>query len=343
MSTMPSKFERGDRPQRKTRGNIVIAFEGYKTEPRYFKHLEESRFFPNSELSLVPLWRDLSKINDSNPVKVLQFLKENQEWIESEDDICPVNLFLRKYLHTVAWKFKKGLYDKLYPHLEQNGNRLKLKFPVFENYMENLLQILDAKGLVDADGKVKISKSLAPINEFMKTVFPEYDFSEEIKPYSFKKPCNFDENYYVMLVDRDQKTFGKKIVEEVRSDCSKHGYKLILTSPYFELWLTLHFEKYEKEKLLEFVKEEVQLIYEQGIPRSDIGRSLGPKRYMELLKPGYTKNGTFEWVKRSDIDRALANSEDLCTNLDMLVQELHSNDLSSVGTNIKELFDLLKE
>ncbi|AMH94970.1 hypothetical protein AR505_1255 [methanogenic archaeon ISO4-H5] len=193
------------------------------------------------------------------------------------------------------------------------------------------------------DGKVKISNSLAPINEFMKTVFPEYDFSEEIKPYSFKKPCNFDENYYVMLVDRDQKSFGKKNVEEVRSDCSKLGYKLILTSPYFELWLTLHFEKYEKEKLLEFVKEEVQLIYEQGIPRSNIGRSLGPKRYMELLKPGYTKNGTFEWVKRSDINRALANSEDLCTNLDMLVQELHSNDLSSVGTNIKELFDLLKE
>ena len=55
----------------------------------------------------------------------------------------------------------------------------------------------------------------------------------------------------------------------------------------------------------------------------------------------YRKDDDFEWVTRMDIARALANSKELCTDLKLLTKELSTYDLSSVGTNMNELFALL--
>ena len=55
----------------------------------------------------------------------------------------------------------------------------------------------------------------------------------------------------------------------------------------------------------------------------------------------YRKDDDFEWVTRMDIARALSNSKELCTDLKLLIKELSTYDLSSVGTNMNELFALL--
>ncbi len=55
----------------------------------------------------------------------------------------------------------------------------------------------------------------------------------------------------------------------------------------------------------------------------------------------YHKDDDFEWVTRMDIARALSNSKELCTDLKLLTKELSTYDLSSVGTNMNELFALL--
>ena len=55
----------------------------------------------------------------------------------------------------------------------------------------------------------------------------------------------------------------------------------------------------------------------------------------------YRKDDDFEWVTRADIVRALSNSKELCTDLKLLTKELSTYDLSSVGTNMNELFALL--
>lgn len=339
---MGSNFVRVKRPQLRTRKNVIIAFEGYKTEPKYFDVIAKSRWLRNSELKLVPLWRDLSKINEANPTEVMKYLKENQEWIESKDGSCPLDLFLTKYLHKISRVFP-DLKTVLYPHQEQSGSRLRLEFHDFETCKQNLSAILKIRNLVSADGKIVIPEVLDVLNTFMEGVYPDYDFINEVRPYSFRKPCDFGENHYVMVVDRDQRSFSLDNVREVTSGCTDNGYMLILTTPYFELWLAMHLANYEKDEMLQYIREEVELIYEKKTKRSTINRDLGALAYMKILMPEYEKNNSFNWVTLDHINRALARSKELCTDLSLLTKELRSDDLSTVGTNMGDLFALLIE
>ena len=95
---MPSKSDRGKRETRKPVSQIILAFEGIKTEPNYFKAISHSGIAKNSKLKLISLPRDRTRVDDSHPEMVLKYLEDNQTWIESDDDRCPVDLFLIKYL-----------------------------------------------------------------------------------------------------------------------------------------------------------------------------------------------------------------------------------------------------
>ena len=262
---MGSNFDRSKRQQLKTRGNIVIAFEGYETEPGYFIALRDSRMFPDSKLTPVPLKRDESKVEESNPVQVMAYLRKNQEWIESEDDYCPTDIFLTIYVRHVANE---------YPDLKEilnhkNKNKKEERYPNFGNTKRELREELDSHGLILPDDKVDINDSLNDLNTYMNNKYPGYAFDLHLFPNIFERPCNFGENHYVMVVDRDQVSFKPKDVNTVLKGCSERGYMLIVTSPCFELWVAMHFEKYSKDEMLEHVRDYVVKVYDWRMKLSD--------------------------------------------------------------------------
>ena len=343
MRTTPSKNSRSTRAEKTISNSVIVAFEGYSTEPKYFKKIKESKLFPGSRIELVPLWRDFSEIGNSHPLLVVEYLKDNQSWINSKGNKCPVNLFLTKYLHTVARKYA-ALKEEFYPEQQNEGLRFNPKFEYLEETKKCLRDELRGKNKIDSEEMVDIDEAIPILNAVMKSRHSDYSFDGEVTAHSilFKKPCNFGRNQFVMVVDRDQQSFSIEDVERVMSTCSNNGYHLIVSNPNFELWLAMHFKDYRREEMLECIQEMAELKYDAGKTKKQLkGRAPGPIEYLEKIHPGYKKNEDFEWVGRNGVARAIENSKELCTKLDGLVGEIRSDDLSAVGTNMAELFELL--
>ncbi len=336
---MPSKSARGLRPERKVVTHIIMAFEGFRTEPNYFHSLKEKRLFPESKLTLEPLPRDEFKKNDSNPEKVLRFLKFNRRWIESEDGSCPVDLFFTKYLRTVVNRFPE-LKGTFYSSRNFDGTKSRWDFPCIYECKDRFYSLLKDKGLINFNSVI-IKDVLEPLNKYMEDAFPGYDFDRHIGEEAFEKPYDMGCNHYAMVVDRDQESFHKNQVEDVSAVCDKEGFLLIISNPNFELWLSMHFKKYSKDVMMEYLHEFADLKYKQGKKNAEIGRDIGPISYLRKFRPDYKKGETFWWLEQSMVERAIANSTELCTEISELKKEISTEDLSPVGTNMRDLFNLM--
>ncbi len=256
---MGSKFDRSERQPLRTRGNIVLAFEGFSSEPKYFNKIKRSRMFPNSKLTPIVLKRDESKVEESHPKQVMEYLRIHKEWIESNDGLCPVDIFLTNYLSKIARNYpdlKKDLY-----HENKNKKKNEPKYPQFEDSKDELQRQLQSHNLILSGNKVCVEESLVALNSYMEEKRPGYEFDKNLLQNMFDKPCNFGENYYFMVVDRDQESFTLNDVQAVLRGCSEMNCKLILTSPCFELWVAMHFEEYRKVDMLEYVREYVYEVY----------------------------------------------------------------------------------
>lgn len=342
---MPSRSDRRNRESRRPVSQIILAFEGMRTEPNYFKAIKESKIALNSKLQIFPLTRDETRVDDSHPWAVLRFLEDNQAWIESDEDSCPVDLFLIKYLRCFNQNYGsylKGLNDK---EEVKRGVHWTTTYPFFENTKETLREILKLKCLIN-EGTVNIKQSLDHLNEFMES-FCKTEIS--IDPSSFDKPSNLGENYYVMVVDRDQQSFKSDSVKKIKHICEKKGYGLIITNPNFELWIAMHFDNYDKNEMLESIREMVQLKYVEKRTREELKDvKLGPLKvvdelYQKELHRPYRKSDEFKWA-REKVQQALENSQSLCIDLNVLINELTiENYPNTIGTNIGELFKLIMD
>lgn len=270
-------------------------------------------------------------------------MKDNQSWINSKGNKCPVKLFLTKYLRTVAHAYT-ALKEKFYPEQQNEGLRFNPKFEYLEKTKACLRDELSSKDKIDSQGMVDIDEAIPILNAVMGSHYRDYSFDGVITVHSreFKKPCDFGRNQFVAVVDRDQQSFSKEDVRCVMNICTNNGYHLIISNPNFELWLAMHCVDYRKEEMLECIQKMAILKYDAGKTKKELGgRTLGPIEYLEKIHPGYKKNEDFEWVGKKGVARAIENSKELCTKLDVLVGEIRSDDLSAVGTNMKELFELL--
>ena len=227
----------------------------------------------------------------------------------------------------------------------KRGVHSTITYPIFETTKENLREILDGHEMI-IDNTVEIGKALIHLNKFMEACF---DVEVLIDSSSFEKPSNLGENYYVMVVDRDQQSYSLECAKEIKEKCEKNGYGLIITNPNFELWIAMHFDGYDRDEMLECIGDLVQKKYVDRMTRAQLGDvKLGPykivnKLFQEELGKEYKKWDDFKWAGKK-VRQALANSQSLCTDLDVLINDLTlENYPTTIGTNIGELFKLLMD
>lgn len=160
---------------------------------------------------------------------------------------------------------------------------------------------------------------------------------QEISADQWKEYCKW-ENFHpevdpvCVVFDRDCRDLDEK-KEEIFRLCDKHGIKVVLSNPNFELWLLMHFPdigRYPREKLLNNEKNLRGKLFE-GASKN--------KKYLEILVAqianGYSKGEKLKFEKFCDrVDLAIEQAKGYCEESKRLMFEL--------GTSMGRLIEKMR-
>ena len=134
-----------------------------------------------------------------------------------------------------------------------------------------------------------------------------------------------------VIFDRDYRNLEKS-VGKIFELCDKHGIKVVISNPNFELWLLMHFpniKQYAPEMLLQNKKNLRHQLFEDASVN---------KKYLEILvsknADGYSKGSKLEFERFFPlIETAIEQAKIYCEEPRKLVNELGT----SVGKLIEEM------
>lgn len=158
----------------------------------------------------------------------------------------------------------------------------------------------------------------------------------EIPKEQWKENCKWKDyddeiDKVCVIFDRDYRNLEESL-QTIFDLCNKHGIKIILSNPNFELWLLMHFpniEQYPVEMLLENKKNLRHQIFEEASKN---------KKYLEILvaknAEGYSKGSKIKFDRFLPlVDVAVEQVKKFCEDSEYLINELGT----SVGILIEEM------
>jgi len=140
-----------------------------------------------------------------------------------------------------------------------------------------------------------------------------------------------------MVIDRDRRNNSVEQLKAVLADCNKANFNLAITNPAFELWLILHFIKFDGLK-----QNEIRSLYENSKRKDDgtYSKSTFSKAMMKKLESAerskFDKGIDSFMLYKDKIRQAISEAELLENNVDILIAD---NGVSSLGTNIHALIE----
>ncbi len=159
---------------------------------------------------------------------------------------------------------------------------------------------------------------------------------KEIPEKDWKEHCkweNFDPevDQVCVIFDRDYRGLEEKL-DEIFALCERHGIKIVISNPNFELWLLMHFpdiKQYPSEQLLENKKNLRHQIFPEASKE---------KKYLEILvsrqAEGYTKGSKIKFEKfLPRIEMAVSQAKLYCEDVKRLAEELGT----AMGSLIEEM------
>lgn len=169
---------------------------------------------------------------------------------------------------------------------------------------------------------------IVPLKHEKETSSNPKKLKEEAEAYLQK--CLFSEGLdkFILVVDRDKKSFTETQYDEVLCDIKKNAdYQLVVSNPCFELWLYFHHTDLSK----------LDLVFIADNPKVDVDKKTKtPKRtyiencLKERQKGSYSKTRLrFESYYKDKIKDAILNAEKYCVDVNLLKDK--------VGTNFGEL------
>lgn len=335
---MTIKGSRSERKRRNVIGSIYIAFEGFKTEPNYFKAIDSLRLYDSSKFTLLP--RNKSEKGKSNAKNVLKFLENNQRWIESNNNRCPWSIFITRLVEAIVDKYEP-LEPILYREtIKKHDNHSDSIFEEIRAINDELFKLMKQEHKIIGGSDVDVVEALPIAKEYLNKRYRNYTF-EEIIPNDFEPPVSFGNNHYVMIIDRDQMTNKEEMLHDVIKSCEKNGYTLVMTNPNFELWVAMHLNGYKHNDMMDCIKE---MVNQQSRKKEDrtVSGELGPIKYVKTLYPAYRKNSDFKFITKEMVDTAIKRSKQYPNEIEILKNPLNDDDLSSVGTNMARLFSIFE-
>lgn len=158
----------------------------------------------------------------------------------------------------------------------------------------------------------------------------------QIPESKWKENCKWDNfdaevDQVCVIFDRDYRKL-EETIDEIFDLCDKHGIKIVMSNPNFELWLLMHFpniEQYEPKMLLENKKNLRHQLFKDASTN---------KKYLEILvsrnADGYSKGKKLGFDRFLPlIDDAVEQAKLYCENSKKIVNELGT----SVGKLIEEM------
>lgn len=152
----------------------------------------------------------------------------------------------------------------------------------------------------------------------------------------WKENCKWDDfdvqiDRVCVIFDRDYRKLEESL-NAIFDLCERHGIKVIMSNPNFELWLLMHFpnmEQYSSEMLLENKKNLHHQLFEDASTN---------KKYLEILvsheADGYSKGNRIKFERFLPlVDNAIEQAKLYCEDSRDLVNELGT----SVGKLIEEM------
>jgi hypothetical protein len=296
-----------------------LLFEGSSTEHIYFEAINESResIGMNISVQLVPVLRNYSENNWSNPQKIIKRLRDNLD--ESRTRTISYNSLLDVIIECIdeaeikhskrsLGRFDKELILSKMREICRDKLEVMLEFDVNDIMADSRNILNELHGHWDV---------LDRIPDMIENFYISYDAE-------WDKIC--------CIIDRDKKSF---IVDDIQDQyghvvalCRKYNFKLFISNPCFELWLLLHFDKINQIDL--------QCLQENKVSRN--GCSFAEKKLREWMKAeGYgfhkAKYDAMFFIDRLSV--ALNNEKKYAHDIDELRSQVGSN----VGLLMEELID----
>lgn len=159
---------------------------------------------------------------------------------------------------------------------------------------------------------------------------------QELPEGEWEKNCRWDDydrdiDQVCVIFDRDYKDL-ELCLDEIFDLCAKHGVKIVMSNPNFELWLLMHFPNIEK-----FDREEIRA-NKKNLRHQIAKDSSKNKKFLEIQVAkkanGYTKGGKIKFETFLPlIDQAIYQAKLFCNEPKQLIDEIGT----SVGKLIEEI------
>ena len=156
----------------------------------------------------------------------------------------------------------------------------------------------------------------------------------------FLSECRGHDDVFGVIIDRDYKSHSVKQMRKIAQECSDRGYRCFISTPLFEFWLLLHLTDVSSKTSAELDKILINdhvsnqhtytsyLVYEIA----HHSKKMSEQIFQELYLP------KIDYAIREAKEKYACSVDDLIGN-----EESEKASMGQLGTNIPELFDLLRE
>lgn len=281
---------------------FFLVFEGEKTEEIYFRELRKyyNSISSNQDIELVPIIKNYSEINTSNPLKIINRLQLNVD--ESRSNTWSYYTLLDAIMHYLEEKYNMSDKDK----------RMYYKCMLLK--CEEYYTTSPDMDVVNPEEVAQELIKSIPVN--MNWDYVLRNLNELLSFVSLSYEYGFDKIYCIF--DRDKQSFTEKQFRTVIELCKKNNFALCISNPCFELWLLLHFVKVDSLDM-EALNKNRKLAQRKNYVETRLINEL--KKYnIKYRKSHY--NASF-FINR--IGNAVSEEKKLCENVDVLIDVVGCN------------------
>lgn len=269
------------------RKKYILAFEGEKTEEKYFTKLLNNRkdLGINSLIDFVILERDICEQGVSNPKHLANLLLNKLDEVNNKQisDITLINrianILDKNNIPKDKFKGLCYLYRKI-----MKSNYFK-KFHTYYEIKKYLYNILDNN-----------KEWIIFIDDYISELLLFNDINYDIE---------LDE--ICLIVDRDYESFSEEQYDYVKNVCETNKITLCISNPFFEFWLLLH-----TDSVLDYEKNDLK---NKRFINNKLEEKLGKYDKCNYDVESLIKN----------IHSAIENEKKFCENIECLKNEVGSN------------------
>ena len=291
---------------RQIRRKYFLAFEGSKTEPKYFAGIRKyaDSLGINAAFQLISLERSYHEIGKSNPCCgcLPLFLASLTDY--QQNSMTTVSLAA----HTLDWAADSGFIKR-----KRNEKNLR-------KYQQDIANELSCAGYSSPISSENLDYAARVAFRILERILQQSFAEKQLNQYleEIRRQCTryTDNDRACMIVDRDIDSFTPEQYDILLEECRKRNISLYMSNPCFEFWLLLHFS---------------------DCRHLDLNRLQYEKSYLTLELSQHHHNYkkskmNFENYKLR-INDAVSNAQIYCENIDELKEKLGTN----VGCLITEL------